>query len=52
MVETERGLHLAALAIWDVVSDLLKIISRMNSRVAGGRQGAMLRPGCSSATRD
>jgi len=48
IVVTERGLHSAASAIWAVVSDLLKIISRMNSRVEEGRFGAILCRGCSS----
>lgn len=46
MVVTERGLHSAASAIWAVVSDLLKIISRINSRVEEGRFGAISCRGC------
>lgn len=48
-IVTERGLHPSASAIWDVVSDLLRTISRMNSRLAGSGLGAILRSACSPA---
>lgn len=42
MVVIERALHPAASAIWDVVSDLLKIISRINSLIKEGIFGVIL----------
>lgn len=48
-IVTERGLHPSASAIWDVVSDLPRTISRMYSRLAGSRFGAILRCACSPA---
>jgi hypothetical protein len=45
VVVTERGLYPAASANWTMVSDLLRITSRMNSRVEEGRSGAIV-PWC------
>jgi hypothetical protein len=45
MLMIERLLHLAALAIWEVVSDLLNIIVSIISSFERGSLGAMLRGG-------
>jgi hypothetical protein len=42
MMFTKRGPHLAVSAIWIVVGDLLKIMSRVNSRDEAGRFGAIV----------
>jgi hypothetical protein len=42
IVVIERGLHRAVLAISAIVSELLRIISRINSRLEASRFGAII----------